>query len=73
MGPLAEKFEGAAAKCVGLTSEFCRMAAEIGCDMFDSGEVVSASAVDGIHLDEEQHFDLGSKLATVVRKILETP
>lgn len=73
MGPIADKFEGADAKCLGLTSEFSRMTAEIGCEMFDSGEVVSASAVDGIHLDEKQHFDLGSKLATVVRKILETP
>src|SRR5215475_14033597 len=42
-GPLAAKFAGASAKCVGLTEEYRRMAAEVGCPLFDAGSVTGSS------------------------------
>lgn len=69
-GPIAVKFAGAAAKCVGLAVEYRRMAAEVGCHVFDSAEVTGASVVDGIHLDADQHAALGRRLAIVVGQLL---
>jgi lysophospholipase L1-like esterase len=69
-GPIADKFAGAAAKCVGLAAEYRRMAAEVGCQLFDAAEVTGASVVDGIHLDADQHAALGRRLAVVVAQRL---
>jgi lysophospholipase L1-like esterase len=69
-GPIAAKFMGAPAKCAGLAEEYRRMAAEVGCHLFDAGSVTGSSAVDGIHLDAEQHAILGRALATVVGRLL---
>jgi lysophospholipase L1-like esterase len=69
-GPIAAKFAGAPAKCVGLAAEFRRMAAEVGCHLFDAAEVTGASIVDGIHLDRDQHAALGKRLASVVSPLL---
>jgi lysophospholipase L1-like esterase len=65
-GPLARKFTDAPAKSAGLGAALEEIAATAGCHYFDAGTVVSASAVDGIHLDEEQHGELGKALARFV-------
>jgi lysophospholipase L1-like esterase len=69
-GPIAAKFAGAAAKCGGLAAEYRRVAAEVGCHLFDAAEVTGASVVDGVHLDADQHAALGRRLAVVVGQLL---
>jgi lysophospholipase L1-like esterase len=70
-GPIAPKFVGGDAKCVGLAEAYRAVAAELGCPFFDAGSVTSASRVDGVHLDADQHGTLGEALADVVRPLLE--
>jgi lysophospholipase L1-like esterase len=65
-GPIAAKFTGAADKSEGLAEAYRGVAAELRCHFFDSGSVTSASAVDGVHLDADQHQTLGRALAQVV-------
>lgn len=69
-GVIAEKFQGAAAKSVGFTEQLASVAAQLECYFFDSGSVTGASVVDGIHLDEAQHFTLGCALVDVADEIL---
>ena len=69
-GPLAPKFVGADAKAVGLADAYHDVAATLACHFFDAGAVTSASRVDGIHLDADQHRVLGQALADVVRPLL---
>jgi lysophospholipase L1-like esterase len=69
-GPIAAKFAGAPAKCAGLAEEYRRVAAEVGCHLFDAGSVTGSSVVDGVHLDADQHAVLGRALATVVGRLL---
>jgi hypothetical protein len=45
-------------------------AADLGCHYFDAGGVTESSAVDGIHLDLEQHLVLGRALAACVAPLL---
>jgi lysophospholipase L1-like esterase len=70
-GPLAAKFAGADAKCAGLAEAYRAVAEDLGCAFFDAATVTSASRVDGIHLDADQHATLGAALAVVVRPLLE--
>lgn len=70
-GPIAPKFEGGENKCVGLAAAYEKVCQELGCQFFDSGAVISSSEVDGVHLDAEQHLDLGKALAKVVAPILQ--
>jgi len=65
-GPLAAKFTGAADKSAGLADAYRGVASELGCHFFDAGSVTPASAVDGIHLDADQHERLGRALAAFV-------
>src|SRR3984893_5192799 len=58
-GPIAAKFTGAAHKSTGLADAYRGVASELGCHFFDAGSVTPASAVDGIHLDADQHTLLG--------------
>jgi lysophospholipase L1-like esterase len=69
-GAIAPKFAGAAAKCAGLAAAYRQVAADLGCHVFDAGTVVSASRVDGVHLDADAHRTLGDALAQVVRPLL---
>ncbi len=69
-GPLAPRFSGSDAKCVGLADAYREVTAELGCFFFDSSTVTSASRVDGIHLDADQHLKLGEAMADVVRPLL---
>jgi lysophospholipase L1-like esterase len=65
-GPIAAKFTGVAGKATGLAEAYRGVTAELGCYFFDSGSVTSASTVDGIHLDADQHQALGMALARFV-------
>jgi lysophospholipase L1-like esterase len=68
-GPIAAKFTGAADKAVGLADAYRSIASELGCPFFDAGSVTPASAVDGIHLDADQHRTLGLALARFVASL----
>ncbi|MDQ2784151.1 MAG: SGNH/GDSL hydrolase family protein [Chloroflexota bacterium] len=68
-GPIAPKFLGADAKCIGLAAAYRAVAAALNCPFFDSGAVTTASRVDGIHLDADQHVMLGEAIADVVRPL----
>ena len=69
-GPLAPKFEGGEHKCVGLAQALANTCQELGCHFFDAGTVVTASQVDGVHLDADQHALLGAALAPVVARLV---
>ena len=62
-GTIAAKFSQAAEKSSGLAEVYQQTAAELGCYYFAAGTVTQASAVDGIHLDADQHRTLGKALA----------
>ncbi len=68
-GPIAAKFVGAGAKCAGLAAAFREVAESLGCHYFDAAEATPASAVDGIHLDADQHRKLGLSLAAFLRSL----
>jgi len=65
-GYIANKFKNAEARCINLANEL-EIAAKENCTyFFDANEVIEASSVDGIHLDEEEHKVLGDAVATAV-------
>ena len=70
MGAMAEKFAGAGEKSAGLADAFAAVAREWNCRFFDAGTVTSTSRVDGVHLDADQHEQLGAAIAEVVAPIL---
>ena len=65
-GPIAPKFIGAGEKSTGLADAYRGIASDMNCHFFDSGSVTQSSAVDGIHLDADQHLSLGRALARFV-------
>jgi lysophospholipase L1-like esterase len=69
-GEMTEKFAGGRERSAGVGEAFRRVAAELECAFFDAGEVVHVSAVDGVHLDADQHDVLGRALAPVVAGLL---
>ena len=69
-GLMAEKFEGAAEKSIGLAAAYQDVANEMACRFFDAGTVTKASLVDGVHLDLDQHLLLGRAMARQVAPLL---
>jgi lysophospholipase L1-like esterase len=69
-GVLAAKFSGAAQRCAGLSEAYRAACGDLSCHFFDAASVTTASRVDGIHLDRDQHLALGSALVDVVGPIL---
>ena len=71
-GVIANKFQGAQTRCAGLSIELGKIAQEHSTFFFDSASVTEASTVDGIHLDEHQHYQLGEAIARdlLERKII---
>ena len=69
-GPIAAKFQGAEERCAGLAEAYVQAALDLGCRSFDAETVTSASIVDGVHLDADQHLTLGVALAEVVQSML---
>lgn len=69
-GPIAAKFAGAEEKCVGLAQAYREICTALSCHYFDAAAVTSASCVDGVHLDEDQHAELGRALAGAAGEII---
>lgn len=69
-GPIAPKFEGGDRHCVGLPAAYEKVCKELNCHYFDSNAVITASKVDGVHLDADQHLTLGKVLAQAIGRIL---
>jgi len=69
-GSIAPKFQGGATKCEGLAEAYHAVADELGCALLDAGVVVTASRVDGVHLDADAHLALGSALADAVEALV---
>ena len=69
-GAVANKFEGAENRDVGLAFELAKVAKEHSVHFFDSAAVTDSSSVDGIHLDDNQHRVLGEAIAHAVSKAL---
>ncbi len=69
-GPVLPKFVGAAERCVGLAAAMKEVADERECAFFDAGQVIHCSAIDGVHLDADQHPLLGQAIAEVVSPLL---
>ena len=70
-GTIARPFEGADEKSVGLASAYEEVARDRGCEFFDAGRVTTTSAVDGVHLDADQHGKLGLALAKVSATLMD--
>ena len=70
-GTIAPKFEGADAKSKGLAEALADVATELGCPFFDAGRFARVSAIDGVHLDADQHLALGLALAKEVAALLD--
>lgn len=67
-GDIANKFQGAKTRSAGLSAELDKVAREQSTLFFDTASITEASTVDGIHLDEEQHYLLGEALARDIIK-----
>jgi hypothetical protein len=70
-GAAAEKFAGAEARNAGHAQALAEVASELGCPLFNAGRVVSASGVDGVHLDADQHLILAHALAMEAAALLD--
>lgn len=66
----SEEFEKGEEKSVKLGEYYKEVAEEFGCEFIDASQVVKASALDGIHLDENGHIDLGREIAKIVKNTL---
>jgi hypothetical protein len=69
-GSITAKFRGAEERGTGLAEAYVQVASELGCRFFDAETVTTASLVDGIHLDSDQHLKLGVALAKVVNDMI---
>ncbi|WP_222435955.1 GDSL-type esterase/lipase family protein [Rubripirellula tenax] len=69
-GEMATKFQGAQRNAIGLPAALRDVANSLQCDFFDAGKVAQTSQVDGIHLDADQHRNLGVAIAASVLPIL---
>lgn len=69
-GDIAPKFEGAEEKAVGLSVAIAAVAEECNCHFFDADLITPTSRIDGVHLDEDQHYELGSALAKAINSLM---
>jgi lysophospholipase L1-like esterase len=53
-----------------LGRQYGLVAAELGCDFFDTSTVITSCRIDGIHLEPGEQVKLGKAVAPVVRRIL---
>jgi lysophospholipase L1-like esterase len=68
-GPIAPKFAGAKAKCLGLADELKSVARQADCHFVDAGTIIACSKVDGVHLDAEDHVALGKAIAEILPRV----
>lgn len=69
-GAIAAKFEGAEKRCVGLALELEKVAKDKAVHFLNAASVTNASVVDGIHLDQDQHYKLGKAIARVAAGLM---
>ncbi|HUP38977.1 MAG TPA: SGNH/GDSL hydrolase family protein [Vicinamibacterales bacterium] len=69
-GAAVGKFSGARERSEGLEAAFAAVATEMSCAFFDAGRVIKVSAVDGVHLDADQHEVLARALVAPVIALL---
>jgi export-related chaperone CsaA len=62
-GAMADKFRGAADRCHGLGPSLRAQCEQLGCLFLDAADVISVSAVDGVHIDAAEHAKLGHAVA----------
>jgi len=62
----AETFTGGVEKSKKLASYYKNIAQRYECLYFDAGSVISASKIDGLHFDPEDHKKLGKAVAELV-------
>ena len=70
-GSIAEKFAGGDHQCLGLADAYRNVCEEMACFFFDAGSLITASDLDGVHLDTQQHLVLGNTLSPIVEQLLE--
>jgi lysophospholipase L1-like esterase len=70
-GPIAAKFRDGDRKCAGMAAAYAAVAEREACAFFDAAGVTTASKVDGVHLDADQHAMLGEALTPVVARLIE--
>ncbi|MCH6259046.1 SGNH/GDSL hydrolase family protein [Puniceicoccaceae bacterium K14] len=68
--PLRKIFVGAEEKSHQLAAEFAREGEEQGYPVFNAGNVIESSPIDGIHLEATEHRKLGEALAVEVKRVL---
>jgi len=69
-GAIAAKFRDAELRCHGLAHAYSRIASDLSCNFFDAETVTTASTVDGVHLDADQHVALGEAISEIVRNLI---
>ncbi len=65
-GYVANKFINAEKRCVNFADELELVSNENSVYFFNSGNIIEASEIDGIHLDEVQHKILGETMAKII-------
>jgi lysophospholipase L1-like esterase len=65
----AEMFEDAFEKSQKFGDYYRQIADLYSCEFLDAGQVISASDVDGIHLEAGEHMKLGNAVAALVKVI----
>jgi lysophospholipase L1-like esterase len=68
--PFEGMFPDSDEKSRDLGRQYGLVAAELGCEFFDTSTVIASSKVDGIHLEPGAQIKLGIAVAALVRRIL---
>ena len=71
-GMMAQKFQGAEQRSVGLAEAYRQLASELQCHFFDAQTATTTSELDGVHFEASHHQQLAHALVEVVRPILAT-
>lgn len=70
-GSIAAKFRGYEHRTSGLAQAYQQVSSDLNCRFFDAETVTTASRLDGVHLDADQHTRLGHALAEIVQSSLQ--
>ncbi len=68
-GALVTKFVGSQPRSIGLSQHLQQVCQQFKVHFFDGAKVTGPSKVDGIHLDADQHYVLGTAIADVVKDL----
>jgi lysophospholipase L1-like esterase len=66
----AGMLEGGSEKSLQLGNLYAELARARGCAFLDTGKIIRASDLDGVHLDRAEHRTLGAAVAREVTRIL---